>query len=76
MRNMTDMYRKHFSGICFQYFTLKVRIKILWNHLTGRRSLQLTMLEAAFRDAMTGRFGLHELYRPGWNPGDERGSGI
>ena len=68
MRNMTDMYRKHFSGVWFMWFALKVRIKTFFNRLAGHRNLELTILEAAFHDALSGKFGLHEVYRPGWKP--------
>ena len=67
-RNMTATYRKHFPGLPYQYFALKIRVKILLNHLTGNRSLRWTILEAGFKDAEAEKFGLHEIYRPGWKP--------
>lgn len=68
-RNMIDTYSKHFPGICYDYFCLKIRIKILFNHLTGKKNLRLTILEEAFKNARQKKFGLHPVYRPGWKPG-------
>lgn len=67
-RNMTDTYRKHFPGVCFAFYSLKVKVKVLYNHFTGRRNIKLNMLEEAYSNAVNGKFGLHEIYRPGWKP--------
>lgn len=69
-RNMIDTYSKHFKGICFDYFCLKIRVKILLNHLTGRKNLKINILEEAFKNAGQQKFGLHPVYRPGWKPGE------
>lgn len=68
-RNMIDTYSKHFPGICYDYFCLKIRIKILFNHLTGKKNLRFTILEEAYKNARQKKFGLHPVYRPGWKPG-------
>ena len=67
-RNMTDMYRKHFGGAYFAYFAFKVNIKILYNRLTGNKNLKIRILETAYKDALAGRFGMNEIYKPGWKP--------
>ena len=68
LRNMTYTYTIHFKGLPFEYYALKVRIKLLYNRLTGRKNLKLNMLDAAFHDGLAGKLGLHEIYRPGWKP--------
>lgn len=65
-RNMTDMYRKHFGGIYFWWFAFKIRIKTLLNRLSGGKRQDITILWTAYNDAVAGKFGLHEVYRPGW----------
>lgn len=67
-RNMTDVYRRHFGGIYFAFFAFKINIKILYNRITGGGNLKIKILEAAYRDALAGRFGMHEVYKPGWKP--------
>ena len=67
-RNMTDTYRKHFPGTCFAFYALKVKIKVLFNVLSGRHNLKINILEAGFNDALHGKFGMHAVYRPGWKP--------
>lgn len=67
-RNMTDTYKKHFPGVCFTFYALKINIKIFLNAFLGRHDLKLNMLEAGFNDAMHGQFGMHSVYRPGWKP--------
>ena len=69
-RNMIDTYRKHFSGVCYDYFCLKIRVKIFLNHMTGHKKLELNILEEAFKNARQQKFGLHPVYRPGWKPGE------
>lgn len=67
-RNMTDVYRRHFGGIYFAFFSFKVKVKILYNRFTGNKNLKIRILENAYRDALVGRFGMHEVYKPGWKP--------
>lgn len=67
-RNMTDAYRKHFPGICFSFYCFKIKLKVFYNHITGGKSTKICMLEEAYKNAMNGKFGLHELYKPGWTP--------
>ena len=67
-RNMTATYRKHFSGICYWYFCLKVWIKIVINVFTGKRSKEINILQDGFLDAIRNRFGIHPIYKPGWMP--------
>ena len=69
-RNMIDTYRKHFFGVCYDYFCLKIRVKIFLNHITGHKKLELNILEEAFKNARQQKFGLHPVYRPGWKPGE------
>lgn len=68
-RNMIDAYSKHFKGPCYQYFCLKIWIKIILNTLTGRKSARITILQAAFADARHQKFGIHSVYKPGWKLG-------
>ncbi len=65
-RNMVDVYRRHFGGIYFAFFAFKVKTKIIWNKFTGNKNLRINILENAYRDALDGRFGMHEVYKPGW----------
>lgn len=68
-RNMIDAYHKHFKGPCYDYFCLKIWIKIILNRLTGKKMVKINILQAAFFDARHRRFGLHPVYRPGWKLG-------
>lgn len=65
-RNMCDMYRKHMPWICYQYFSIKIRIKIWISKIFGWKKDEIEILNHAYHDARYGHFGLHPVYRPGW----------
>ena len=69
-RNMIDTYSKHFKGICYDYFCMKIWIKIVLNLLTGKKRIEINILQEAFSDARNQRFGLHSIYKPGWKLGE------
>lgn len=68
-RNMIDTYHKHFKGACYDYFCLKIWVKIILNTLTGKKKPEINILQTAFSDARHQRFGIHPVYKPGWELG-------
>ena len=62
---MTYTYIQHYPGIPFMYYAFKVRLKLLYNRLTGRKNARLNVLDEAFHDALAGRLGINEHYKPG-----------
>lgn len=67
-RNMADLYKRHFPGICYEYFTFKLTCKTYVRDLLGKDKEENKAIRCALRDCRNGRFGIHELYKPGWKP--------
>lgn len=69
-RNNTIMLKKHFSA---RYYLLKAakayitKASILSKNPKNIRK----MYAAAYKDAFRNRIGIHETYKPGWNPKEE-----
>jgi len=66
-RNMTDLYHRHMPWYCFWYFSLKVIIKTLIFPIFKINRYEIMILRESFWDALKNNFGLHPIYRPGWN---------
>ena len=67
-RNMTDCYKRNFPKRCYRWFYLKARIKAMLFWLWKMDQTERDMLLAGVQDAYYGKFGIHEVYRPGWKP--------
>ena len=69
-RNMTDCYRRNFPRRCYLFFYMKAMIKVKLYFLFGMEKAEREMLRCGLEDARNGKFGLHEVYRPGWKLGE------
>ncbi len=67
-RNMADLYKRHFPKICYVYFTLKLTCKTYLRDLLGKDKEENKAIRCSLRDCRNGRFGIHEIYKPGWKP--------
>lgn len=67
-RNMADMYKRHFPKICYEYFTFKLTCKTYVRDLLGKDKEENKAIRCSLRDCRNGRFGIHEVYKPGWKP--------
>jgi GT2 family glycosyltransferase len=65
-RNMTDMYKRHMPLPCFIYFSIKVIIKTTVLSVFSKKSVEMLLLKKGFWDALTGKFGVDSVYKPGW----------
>lgn len=68
MRNKADAYRRHFPKICYKYFILKSICKTFVKDLMRRDMEMNKIIRCALRDCTNGKFGIHEVYKPGWKP--------
>lgn len=66
-RNMLLMLRKNFP---FRYFLMKYLKGVVCDtSIFSRKDRELReMYKAAYHDALLNRKGLHDIYRPGWEP--------
>lgn len=71
-RNMTDMYRRHMPLPCFLYFSLKVIMKTTIFSIFNRNSMEKLLLKKGFWDALSGKFGVDSVYKPGWKYSKQR----
>lgn len=67
-RNMADLYRRHFPRICYEYFTFKLTCKTYVRDILGKDKEENKAIRCSLRDCRNGRFGMHEIYKPGWKP--------
>jgi len=67
-RNLADMYRRHFSRIVYEWFCLKMILKTILNDIKGKNKDENKAIRVAILDARHNKFGIHELYKPGWKP--------
>lgn len=67
-RNMADLYKRHFPRICYEYFSFKLTCKTYVRDILGRDKEENKAIRCSLRDCRNGRFGIHELYKPGWKP--------
>jgi hypothetical protein len=49
---------------------MKAMIKVKLYFLFGMEKAEREMLRCGLEDARNGKFGLHEVYRPGWKLGE------
>lgn len=67
-RNMADLYRRHFPKICYEYFYLKMMCKTHIRDLLGKDKEENRAIRCSLRDCRNRKFGIHEVYKPGWKP--------
>ena len=67
-RNMADLYKRHFPKICYEYFSFKLTCKTYVMNLLGKDKEQNKAIRCSLKDCRAGRFGIHEVYKPGWKP--------
>ena len=70
VRNTLDFIRSNFDEKYFKVACVEVpfkfRVAVL---IYGRdKSNGYKMIKAAVNDAKEGKTGLHDIYKPGWNP--------
>lgn len=70
-RNMADLYRRHFPRICYEYFTFKLTCKTYVRDVLGKDKEENKAIRCSLRDCRNRRFGIHEIYKPGWKPKGE-----
>lgn len=67
IRNSFDIYRRYFSRKSYYY----CKIRLLKTMLFGKKRIAnkelRKMIVCALRDSKNERFGLHSVYKPGWN---------
>lgn len=68
IRNRADMYKRHFSKKCYYFYCYNSLIKASINDLLGRHREYNKVSRKAIYDAMHNKFGVDNLYRPGWKP--------
>ncbi|WP_231549178.1 hypothetical protein [Lactobacillus delbrueckii] len=68
IRNRADMYRRLFPKKYYYYYCYSNLIKASVNGLLGRHSEYNKVVRKAIYDAMHNKFGVDNLYRPGWKP--------
>lgn len=67
-RNMADLYKQHFPRICYEYFTFKLTCKTYVRDLLGKDKEENKAIRCSLQDCRNGKFGVHEIYKPGWRP--------
>lgn len=67
-RNMADLYKRHFPRICYDYFWFKLMCKTYIMDLLGKDIEENKAIRCSLRDCKNGKFGIHEIYKPGWKP--------
>jgi len=65
-RNMADLYKRHFSRICYEYFSFKLTCKTYLMDILGKDRQKNKAIRCSLRDCRKGKFGIHEVYKPGW----------
>lgn len=65
-RNRADIYRKYMPFRLYLYFYLSNYLKIIIKRILHIKVEQTKMVAAALRDSRKGKFGIHEVYKPGW----------
>lgn len=65
-RNLADLYRKHFSSVCYDYFCFKILFKIKIKNIIGKDKSKNQMIRSAILDARNNKLGIHPIYKPGW----------
>lgn len=67
-RNMADLYKRHFPRMCYEYFTFKLTCKTYVRDILGKDKEENKAIRCSLRDCRNGKFGIHEIYKPGWKP--------
>ena len=66
-RNTADMYRKHFSKYVYYYFCIRTILVSIIRMLSQNSRTEGKMGIEAIKDVYRGKFGMHQLYKPGWH---------
>lgn len=67
-RNYTDLRKKHFSSISYKYFCFVTLMKTYIKDVLGKDKQKNILIRNAIKDANNNKFGIHEVYKPGWKP--------
>lgn len=67
-RNMADLIKCHFPGICYEYFCIKMLIKTYLQDALGKEKEWNKAVRCSLRDSRKGKLGIHQVYKPGWKP--------
>lgn len=65
-RNLTDMYKRHFGFMQYNWFCLKMYIKTILNDFKHHNNQEGIVIRQAISDARKGKTGIHNIYKPGW----------
>lgn len=68
IRNKLDFYRKNFPKRYYYFLKWKYLIKANLKFILKSDCIYKEIVYTAMKDEKSGKFGLHEKYRPGWNP--------
>ena len=68
VRNTCDMYRRHFPFICYLYYCLTYFLETYKYDGIKNKSLKSIIVRKGIMDSIWLKFGIDELYRPGWTP--------
>lgn len=69
-RNAADLYKRHFTKMCYHYFRWRVILITCLLDLVGKRRSGNKAVRCAMRDVRDGKLGIHPIYKPGWKPED------
>lgn len=67
IRNQADMIKRHFPQRYYKNFCYISLLKGIVHNILGHHT-KYVMSKAAIRDVKNNRFGLNEIYKPGWKP--------
>lgn len=67
-RNMADLYKRHFPKICYKYFVFKLICKTYILDILRKNREENKAIRCSMRDCKKGKFGIHDVYKPGWKP--------
>lgn len=71
-RNKLDMIRQHFPGYVYAYYSLNLFARAIAARMVRRDKEKCRMYLKALKDCRAGRFGIDEVYKPGWQPQETR----
>lgn len=67
-RNTADVYRKYMPTRIYQFYYFSNYIKLGIKRILQYKIDTADMMAEALHDARVGKFGIHEIYKPGWKP--------
>ena len=72
-RNKLDMIRCHFPGYVYTYYSLNLLARAFAARIIRGDIEKQNMYLKALKDCRSGRFGLDDTYKPGWQPDKTKG---